>query len=429
MAYEASRGKGGVLLILLALAGILLSAISLYNHTQITFGFSHGPSFCNINTTINCDAVNKSPWSVLFGIPLAAWGLAFYLILLALSVLRCLDRLGESPRGERIFFVLGVWSALFSLYLFFVSELLIGAICILCVGMYLVNLLLLFTTVRMVRSEGIVSAFSGGVGELFALPRQACGVVRGGVSPRGVRRFLLLICVCVAVAFYAQTVLVKWLIASTRATHHLLSPEEAVVAWRKTPRLPLEARSGGALIQDWVKGPADAPIEITEFSDFECPACRAFYQVLEEIMAKYPGKIRFVFRNYPLDRSCNPAMTMDLHRHACLAATAARCAGEQDRFWEAVHYLFTVDAFNREASAAERTTAIENTAHEVGVDTAAFSECLSSSRHGAALRRDIEEGGRFGVEGTPSLFINKRKMPAADYQGLLAIIEAALTEK
>ena len=77
----------------------------------------------------------------------------------------------------------------------------------------------------------------------------------------------------------------------------------------------------------------DAPVTIVEISDFECPYCQKASQTLAELRTLYPGKLRLVFRNFPLDESCNKLLKRQIHENACAAARAAFCAGEQGQFW------------------------------------------------------------------------------------------------
>lgn len=111
---------------------------------------------------------------------------------------------------------------------------------------------------------------------------------------------------------------------------------------------------------------------------------------LKQLAAQYPDRVRWVFRDFPLAA---------LHRDAPLAHEAARCAGDQDKFW-AYHDLL----FDRapEMSAA----ALRDYAARVGVDATAFNQCLESRKHRAAVNADIEVGTKLGVTGTPSFFIN-----------------------
>jgi len=143
------------------------------------------------------------------------------------------------------------------------------------------------------------------------------------------------------------------------------------------------------------KGPADAPVTIIEFSDYECPFCKRAEETVQKVLAAYEGKIRIVYRDYPLP----------FHANAKPAALAAACAEKQGKFWEYHEKLFGA------ASLGEETYA--KIAGEIGLDTAAFDECRKGSEAAAIVEKDTADGGAVGVRGTPAFFINGRMLSGA----------------
>ena len=163
-----------------------------------------------------------------------------------------------------------------------------------------------------------------------------------------------------------------------------------------------------------VRGAADAPVTLVEFSDFHCPFCKRVQSTLTQLLARYPGKVKLVYRDFPLD---------SLHPQARRAAEAARCAQDQGKFWEYHDLLFAGPA-----SAAPE--ALERYAGQVGIDTAAFGRCLSEGVHRAAVQRDFDEGARLGVTGTPGFFINGRPLSGAQpLEAFVRVIEEELTAR
>ena len=142
------------------------------------------------------------------------------------------------------------------------------------------------------------------------------------------------------------------------------------------------------------RGPAGAPITIVEFSDFHCPFCRSVQPTLTQLLAKYPGKVRLVYRHYPLD---------SLHPQARRASEASWCASEQNRFWE-----FHDRIYANGPDASPET--LQRLAGEAGLDAAKFQSCLASGRAAASIEKDVEEGSRHGVNGTPGFFVNGRNL-------------------
>lgn len=140
------------------------------------------------------------------------------------------------------------------------------------------------------------------------------------------------------------------------------------------------------------RGPADAPVTIVEFSDFQCPFCGRFEPVVNLVLAAYPKQVRLIYRNLPLTT---------LHPNAQKAAEAAQCARDQNKFWEMHDLLF-----------AEQTSlsvdALKEKARRIGLDTTAFNDCLDSGKSRDAIAADTREADELGLTGTPASFINGR---------------------
>ena len=144
-------------------------------------------------------------------------------------------------------------------------------------------------------------------------------------------------------------------------------------------------------------GSADADVTIVEFSDFECPFCVRVQPTLKRILEQYSGRVRVVYRHFPLT---------SIHPYAYKAAEASLCAGEQDQFWAYHDLLFDEQHAMSEADLKEK-------ARRLGLAEAEFTACLDSGRHTDAVRRDILEGAVVGVSGTPAFFVNGRFLSGA----------------
>jgi protein-disulfide isomerase len=182
-------------------------------------------------------------------------------------------------------------------------------------------------------------------------------------------------------------------IASLRAG----SPVRVYLKDPEPVRVKVDPKVGYAL------GSPHAPVTIVEFSDFQCPFCRGVVPTLKQLLARYPDRVRVVFRDFPIP---------SLHPDAPLAHEAARCAGEQGQFWPYHDLLFERTNMN--------ATALKQYAADLKLDEAKFAECLDSGRTRAAVGADVEEGSRLGVTGTPTFFINGTPLvgnvPLADFQ-------------
>lgn len=145
------------------------------------------------------------------------------------------------------------------------------------------------------------------------------------------------------------------------------------------------------------RGNANAAVSIVEFSDYHCPFCKRAELVVQEVMAKYDGRVRLVYRDFPLD---------NLHPRARAAAEAANCAGDQGKFWEYHDALFL------NAPKASRDD-LKGYATTVGLDAAQFEQCLTQNTHRSLVQQDVEEATKLGLSGTPAFFINGRFLNGA----------------
>jgi protein-disulfide isomerase len=148
-------------------------------------------------------------------------------------------------------------------------------------------------------------------------------------------------------------------------------------------------------------GPANAPVTIVEYLDYQCPFCHRAQTVVDDIMGRYPGKIRFVHRDYLLGKPRSLA-----------AARAARCAGEQGKFWEYHRDLLLKPGDMEDADLKSRAAGM-------GLDAGKFAACAVSERFDDDIHRATESGQSLGIDSTPTFFINGRRLvgavPAQDF--------------
>ena len=153
-------------------------------------------------------------------------------------------------------------------------------------------------------------------------------------------------------------------------------------------------------------GPPDAPVTIVEFSDFQCPYCKFSAPLIKEILAKYPDKVKVVYRDYPGPN----------HPHAQQAAEAAQCAGDQGKFWEYHDSLFDHQAPGTGWNFTEL-------AKEIGLNQDAFATCLNTGRYREEVAKDLHDGFKLGVTSTPTFFINGRPLvgakPFAEFEAVI----------
>lgn len=162
------------------------------------------------------------------------------------------------------------------------------------------------------------------------------------------------------------------------------------------------------------KGPAQAPVTIVEFSDFQCPYCKNFTDTLYRVLKDFSPDVRLVFRQLPLS---------EIHPLAEKAGEASLCAQEQGKFWE-MHDLMFKDQANLKVEDLKAKAA------GLGLDAAAFNSCLDSGKYAQTIRQDIRDGALAGASGTPAAFINGRFVGGArPYDELAAMVKEELQKK
>jgi protein-disulfide isomerase len=157
------------------------------------------------------------------------------------------------------------------------------------------------------------------------------------------------------------------------------------------------------------KGAADAPVVIVEYTDFQCPYCARLGSTLDQIMQLYPGKLKIVYKSFPLNG----------HPYAWKAATAAMAAYKKGKFWEFYRLLF-------ENYSTLNDDKIMEIRKKFGFDTPDFDALMNSLEIRAKVAKDRDEGIRLGVQGTPTIFINGKRLRNKRLEGFKAAIDTAL---
>jgi protein-disulfide isomerase len=164
--------------------------------------------------------------------------------------------------------------------------------------------------------------------------------------------------------------------------------------------------------RDHIEGPADAPMTLVQYGDYECPYCGAAYPIIKEVQAQMGKKLRFVFRNFPITTA---------HPHAERAAEAAEAAAAQGKFWQMHDHLY-------ENQRRLRDDDLHSYAETLGLDVDVFDKEMAEHVHADRVHEDFMSGVRSGVNGTPTFFINGvRHDDSYELETLLSSLERAAT--
>lgn len=334
--------------LLLALLGLFDSLYLLYVYTSP----SH-PMVC-FGTGGGCDAVRASTFAHMVGIPMPVFGVAGYVVIALLIIAESL--VPDALAIELRYALAGAtaFGFSFSLYLEYLQGFVIHAWCAWCI------------------TSGLVMTALCGLA-IYNVVQPATADVLANYAQ--LQKYFVVSVVAMAIgppAFYYL------------ATHGEVPPP---------PPPPVIDNTADRLVRpdSHMTGNLNAPVTVVEFGDFECPACGREEPVVQQILAKYGKRIRFVFRQFPL---------IHTHLFSERMAEASECAAEQGKFWQGMHEIYS-----HQTDLTEE--ALKRDAAHIGLDPARFDQCMAGGAEAARVKRDREDGQALGVNSTPTFFVGR----------------------
>lgn len=425
-----------IVVLVLSAIGCGLSVEALRQHVLHTHDLASAPSFCDISAYVSCNAVNASEWSTFLGIPIASYGVFFYLALFGVALCAGARRALTVPVMGAVVLVSAGASVLVSIALLVLSVFVIKALCILCLGLYAVNVGLLAAAWWCVARGQFTARLRSGVQALLrfvglAVAPAAVLAGRSGSANTVVSQARFGLFSLVAVGVFS------WLLESLLLNHFLVRASEQAVtapdytlAWRVGEVKSIPVNLDGGALGDYGSGDVNAPIQIVEFADFECQGCRRMYGQLKEVLAQYQGRYHLVFKNYPLDNACNENINRSFHRFSCVAAQLSRCAGEQGKFWEALDWLFTIADLEQSGSVSEVQEQLVGAASaQLGLDAGALRECIGSERQLPKIKDDVRVAQQLGLNQTPTFWVNGKVVRPLSIEVLKGIFASIAAQK
>lgn len=372
-----------VLIFLGCVAGLFLTAILMSHHQGRSEFQDIVEKTCGISSSSSCDVVNRSDFSRFLGMPVAFWGWQYYMAVLLLILGFFWEK---NIFYLRLALLLGLFAILFDLVLFSYSFFILKTLCPLCVLSYGATFLCtipLFFYIRHYSKQSEV---------------------------------------------YMKKIKVRWLLGGIFFTSLSLSflycreepsqrqenkkdfnavLEEAfqdfLKAYEKEPRVDLGNPVAG------FRGASEAKFVIHEFADPLCPYCSLMGKKLKDFVSKNPNKVKVIYRHFPLDKNCNSKMKQQLHAGACELSFAMQCAHQQNRFFDMHDAIFAEQAtWAKQANLAD----LSQLAKSLGMNVAKFQTCFQGNFARQAVARDLNKASELNVSGTPTLFVNNRKLPA-----------------
>ncbi len=380
--------KYALFLIVLSLAGAALSGVLLVDHYHP--GIQERVVACGDALDNPCRALGLSGYAELFGVPIALFGLFYYLFVLFTVLVA--DYAGGRYYGDAVAVLLPL--ALLALAADAVLAALLVRLdlyCTLCVASYAVNLLAaaaLYVWQRKIRrGEG------HGIGESY-------------------RRLLGLTSTADGRAVFALYLLFAFLLFFTVFTAGTLMKSQARVTRIPKSEIAAHVNAFYSTAPEQVKLPESAlvlgegDLRISVFTDFLCGACYRFYEVEKDLFARYRGRIRVEYYHYPLDHSCNPGVGRSRYPGSCAASRAMIAASRMGFFREyfLAHFV-NFERINHEFSPDAALAAAAGLA-----DTDAFTGTMNSRETERLLARDLELAKRLGIRATPTILIGGRRL-------------------
>ncbi len=408
---EQMRSKINIWSVVQAGLSLLGAAIAVYatRHHLNVKAFGLTDAVCNINSSFNCDEIANSAYSEIFNIPVAIFGLGYFVAMFALAMTAKISK--KYQDATQSYFAASLAALVGCVALFVISLTMVKVLCPTCLATYAVVILQVALTPILFKGHP----------ELWKMKSWSKGSLQNGLSTAA------LIVAVVVVGFNA--------FKSSFAPRKQMIPEEVLQELKKggetaeksnfnpnisqtVNEIKIDRSPYSGYGEDFRFGANDAKVVVVEFSDFQCPACKGLSEVVKQFKNSPSIQgVQFVFKNYPLDMNCNPKIEREMHKFACKAALIGRCAGQAGKFWE-----FHDMVFEKQSDLSDAT--LFSIAEKLGIHKKDAEACLNSKDLLTKIRDDISAADKLGVDGTPTIFINGRR-----YQGGRSYAELSLAIK
>jgi protein-disulfide isomerase/uncharacterized membrane protein len=385
--YKLSR----VFCVISILLGLLVSAYLLKRYTNISAENSSGKiDVCSTLFGKGCDSALTSQMSTQFGLPLSAWGIIFYAALILFLIMPFIFGKTFKPLANFLLYSLCLVGFLAAIVLLSAMIISPKLFCPFCSVIHVLNILLFFLLPRVIgfNRRAFFAVLKDGLQTFFSKQFFSSANLWKGF---GFFTILFLL----ASGYFGLRILAGPAAGSEPA---FIDFKPVLKEYKSQPvkTIPIEP-------DDPSFGLSDSKIQVVVFSDFFCTGCKQFYYDLKNIMDSSKGQYHIVFKNFPLDKKCNPFLKEDLHKGACEAALAAAAANRQGKFWPFHDALFTADKTAND----ER---LQENAISLGLNMQEFNAYRNSDSAKAKLVQDIAMAGKLGVHSTPTVFLNGRQV-------------------
>lgn len=375
-----------------ATLGLGASSASAFVHSRILNDPTYA-SFCDVSATFSCTEAYTSRFGAVGGVPVALVGLLFFVFVLGLIAISSQSPAARQSLPGYIFAVSTLGLAVV-LYLAYASYFLLHVVCLLCVGTY-VAIIGLFLTTGAATRHPMTSLPSRAVKDLGLLIRTPSALTA-------------------TIVFVAASAGAVALFPEQRVTAAAGESAASGAAQQQPASIPAASASQVQQLEQYLAAQprvpvilpdAGAAVVIVKFNDYQCPACGQTHRDYQPVIAKWnaqaPGKVKFITKDYPLERECNQFVGQDLHSGACEAAVAVRLAREKGKAEAMEDWLIANQP-------AMNPDTVRKAAATVGGVTD-FEQRYAGTLE--LVKADIAQGAQLKITGTPTFFMNGMRLP------------------
>ena len=369
--------KRNIVIQILALAGLAISIKLVLIYITANYDKYALPSFCSVSEFVDCDGVAKSIYAQFLGIPLACWGVFFYLTVLFLTVvdklknIKFLSFLQVFKNPEAYITFLGTIAFACSMILAAISIRVINKVCMLCILTYFIDFIIALVACNGI-IKNIITAYKTTFFDFID----------------GVKKY--------TAAFIIISLLAGSFLAYSGITYNFVPNVKRIKNFMKYRNIKYNPYR----INGNVLGDPEGKVVIILYSDYVCPLCYINNIMLHQAVKEYKN-VQVKHVNYPFDKACHPGITVSMHPGACFMSRAALAAKKQGNYWGMSSLLYE----NKPRS----LDSLLKLADELNLDKEKFVKDLNSQEVNNELRYDILMGISLKLHSTPTMFINGQK--------------------
>lgn len=376
----------------LALLGLGLAIKLAFIYYSANYDRYSLSSFCSINDFIDCDGAARTDTAQFLGIPLAYWGIFFYIVVLFLTFvdklknLKFLKFLEVFKNPKAYIAILGALSFTISMILAGISLFVIHKVCILCVATYFIDLI-----IATIAADGMFKNI------VMAFKTTFVDFIDG--AKKYTKTFVVLL--VLATSFLAYTGITLDFVP------HIKKRKE-ILKYRDIKVNPYRVK--GNLL-----GNEDANVVIELYSDYVCPLCYINNIMIHKAVKEYKN-IKVIHHNYPFDKECNSYMTINIHPYACFMSKGALAAKKQGNYWGMSSLLYE--------NQPKKMDDMLKLADQLGFDKEQFIKDFNSAETNDKIVKEIKEAVELKIDATPTMYINEEQVVGVkSYNELKKVLE------